>query len=896
MVDKAISYAHLGNLTFIEELYGRFLQDPTSVDSSWRYFFEGMEFSKGLEPGPAPAAQTGDLKAYLLVQAYRMYGHLAAQIDPLSDKVREPEPLSLSTFGLTEDDLSASFSTFGFLAKEKAPLKELIASLKATYANKVGIEYLDLGNLEMEKFIQKKIEPSFPINLTVDDRLQILHYLNKAEFFETFIHTKYVGQKRFSLEGAETLIPMLGFIIDKGADLGVQEVALGMAHRGRLNVLANILNKSYSMIFHEFEDHYSNSLGQGTGDVKYHKGFQGALKTHSGKEVFITLAANPSHLESVDPLVEGRAKAVQEIKGGDFSKALPILIHGDASVAGQGVVYETLQLSRVPGYATGGTIHIVINNQIGFTTLPSEARSTKYCTDIAKAFNCPVFHVNAEDPESCIRAAILSIELRHRFGCDVFIDLNCYRKYGHNEGDEPAFTQPLQYNIIRAKKSIRELFKLQLIQEGVLTPELSDQKEAEFKSSLHKAIEAIPPPDNNPSIDGDHYQVNEEILSKIPPILKDDLLSLSESFCSVPEGFSIHPKIRRLFADRLSMVKASSKTIDWGMAEYLSFASILTKGIHIRLSGQDCQRGTFSQRHAVWVDQVTAEKYFPLQHLQSSQAPMQVLNSPLSEYAVLGFDLGYSMSYPSTLTLWEAQYGDFANTAQVIIDQFISGSEQKWGLASNLTLLLPHGYEGQGPEHSSARMERYLQLAAQGNIILVNCSTPAQYFHVLRRQAFLTNKKPLVVFTPKALLRLPACTSSVDDLANGSFQEVITDPLIANPKKLLLCSGKVYYDLLQEREKRNITDVAIIRIEQLYPFPKLKLQEILRSYKGFSRLVWVQEEHSNMGASEYIRPLLQEVSGMAPEYVGRPRSAATAAGSYALHKKQFLKMMDEAYS
>ena len=893
MVDKAISYAHLGNLAFIEELYGKFLQDPTSVDTSWRYFFEGMEFSKGL--APASAEQPGDLKAYLLLQAYRMYGHLAAQIDPLSDEIKEPKILSLSTLGFTEEDLGKSFSTFGLLPKDRAPLKELLAAVKSTYAGKVGIEYLDLGNPEMEKFIQKKIEPSLPINLTVDDRLQILHYLNKAEFFETFIHTKYVGQKRFSLEGAETLIPILAFIMDKGADMGIEEVALGMAHRGRLNVLANILNKSYSMIFHEFEDHYSNSLGQGTGDVKYHKGFQGGLKTHSGKEVFITLAANPSHLESVDPLVEGRAKAVQEVKGGDTTKALPILIHGDASVAGQGVVYETLQLSGVPGYATGGTIHVVVNNQIGFTTLPSEARSTTYCTDIAKAFNCPVFHVNAEDPESCIKVAILAIELRQRFGCDVFIDLNCYRKYGHNEGDEPAFTQPLQYNIIRAKKSIRELFKLQLVKEGVLTDELSQRQEGEFKQSLHDAVQAIPPPDKNPS-EGDHYQVSEEILSKIPPISKESVITLAERLCSVPEGFSIHPKIKRLFADRLAMVKAEGKTIDWGMGEYLSFASILTSGIHIRLSGQDCQRGTFSQRHAVWVDQGNAQKYFPLQHLDSSQAPIQVLNSPLSEYAVLGFDLGYSMSYPSALTLWEAQYGDFANTAQVIIDQFISSSEQKWGLSSNLTLLLPHGYEGQGPEHSSARMERYLQLAAQGNLIVVNCSTPAQYFHVLRRQAFLTNKKPLVVFTPKALLRLPSCTSSLDDLVNGSFQEVIADPVITGPKKLIFCSGKVYYDLLQEREKRSIADVAILRIEQLYPFPKDKIKEILARYKGFSRLIWVQEEHSNMGPWEYIRPLLQEASGIAPEYVGRPRSAATAAGSYALHKKQFQKMMDESFA
>lgn len=901
MVDKAISYAHLANLSFIEELYEKFQKDPALVDPSWRYFFEGMEFSRSMPEATAMPMQSGDLKVYLLIQAYRMYGHMAAHIDPIYIKEeKEPEQLSLSSFGFSKEDLSKSFSTFGFFPKAEAPLSELLAALKATYSRNIGFEYIGLCGSDIERFIQKRIEPLFPINLSSEDRLMILRYLNKAEIFESFIHTKYVGQKRFSLEGAETLIPMMAALIDKGADLGVEEAVLGMSHRGRLNVLANILNKSYSNIFHEFEDHYSPMLGEGTGDVKYHKGFEGALKTHTGKEIHITLAANPSHLESVDPVVEGRARAQQELKGGDVKRILPLLIHGDAAVAGQGVVYETMQLSKLPGYATGGTIHIVINNQIGFTTLPMEARSTKYCTDIAKAFNCPVLHVNAEDPELCVAAALLAIELRQSFGCDVFIDLNCYRKYGHNEGDEPAFTQPAQYKLIREKKSIRELFKLQLIQEGVLPSDAAERAEEEFKASLHKALELIPPATESPSVNEEHYICDETVCASVPSLSKEELTQLAEKFCKVPDGFQIHPKIQRLFAERLSSCKTEPepKTIDWGTAEYLAFASLLASGTHIRLSGQDCQRGTFSQRHAVWVNQITSEKYFPLNNLSKNQAPFQVLNSPLSEYAVLGFDLGYSMSYPNTLTIWEAQYGDFANAAQVIMDQYISSAEQKWNQSSNLTLLLPHGYEGQGPEHSSARMERYLQLSAQGNIIVANCSTPAQYFHLLRRQAYLKNKKPLVVFTPKALLRLPACTSSLSELYQAAFQEVISDTTSKNPTKLLFCTGKVYYDLLQEREKRKTSDVAIIRVEQIYPFPKDKIQKIVSQFPTAKKILWVQEEHSNMGAWEYIRPLLQDAlePGISLGYAGRPRSAATATGSYSLHKKQFQKMMEEAFT
>ncbi|MBM3207704.1 MAG: 2-oxoglutarate dehydrogenase subunit E1, partial [Chlamydiae bacterium] len=530
---------------------------------------------------------------------------------------------------------------------------------------------------------------------------------------------------------------------------------------------------------------------------------------------------------------------------------------------------------------------------------PAESRSTLYCSDIAKSFDCPVFHVNAEDPDACVAASILAVEVRQKFGCDVFIDLCCYRKYGHNEGDEPAFTQPTQYKIIRSKKSIGNVYKEKLINLNILSIDKVAQIETEFKKLLLEHTSLVPSAMEGSFDPDDHYKNSEEIASEVPRCTKQHIADLVQAFSKVPDGFSLHPKIQRLFKDRVEMFSSdpSKKIIDWGAAEYLSFATILSDGVHIRLSGQDCQRGTFSQRHAVWVDQQNSSKYFPLQNLASSQAPFQVLNSPLSEYAVLGFELGYSMSHPKNLTIWEAQYGDFANTAQVIIDQYISASEQKWNVTSNLTILLPHGYEGQGPEHSSARMERYLQLAAQGNMIIVNCTTPAQYFHLLRRQAFLNNKKPLIVFSPKALLRLPQAQSCLSEIIDGSFSPVISDADIIDPKVVLFCSGKVYYDLLQEREKRGKSDTAIVRVEQLYPYPKKEIDGIISSYKNMEKMRWVQEEHANMGAWEYIRPYLQENSrSLQVHYSGRLRSAATAAGSYALHKKQYQKMMDEAFS
>jgi 2-oxoglutarate dehydrogenase E1 component len=676
-----------------------------------------------------------------------------------------------------------------------------------------------------------------------------------------------------------------------------------MAHRGRLNVLANILNKSYAHIFTEFEDYYTPDLMESTGDVKYHKGFIGNLATREGVTVQVTLTANPSHLESVDAVVEGLSRAKQELTfdKDQRKRIVPILVHGDAALAGQGVVYETMQMSKLNGYATGGTVHIVINNQIGFTTLPKDTRSTRYCTDIAKAFGAPVFHVNAENPEECVVIAQLAIEMRQQFQCDVFIDLNCYRKYGHNESDEPTFTQPHEYQIIKNKKPIRELYREQLIQEGVLNESQAKELEEQFKNNLQQALDQAKSFGQNPPATSKNASSRKEDLfaSVDTRVSESSLVEMSEKFCHVPEGFNLHPKIQRLFQDRLNMVRSdpSKRTIDWGMGEYLAYASLLWEGKHVRLSGQDSRRGTFTHRHAIWIDQVKDQKYFPLSHLKKGQGLFDVFNSHLSEFAVLGFEFGYTLGNPGALVIWEAQFGDFANGAQVIIDQYLSSSEQKWTHSSSLVLMLPHGLEGQGPEHSSARMERFLQLCGDDNLQIVNCSTPAQLFHVLRRQMLRTVRKPLVIFTPKALLRHPECISALKEFSTGSFQEVIDDPSVSSfCKKLFFCSGKVYYDLIAEKEKRKASDIAFVRLEQLYPFPLQKVKDVIQKYSQAQDVAWVQEEHSNSGAWEYIRPILEkELESKKLRYVGRPRSASPAAGSHALHKKQLLQMMEEAF-
>ena len=899
MSENDFSYANLANLAALEQLHQNSLKDPNSVEASWRHFFEGMSFAQSAMPAMPSSGQAGspDLRVYLLIDAYRKFGHLMASFNPVATSpLKEPSELNIERLGFKKEELESSFPTCGFLKEAQAPLKSLIEALKKTYCGTVGIEYMGLGNLEMERWLQEQIEPLFPLHLESRDKIEILHNLNKAELFESFLHTKYAGQKRFSLEGGETAIPMLSSIIEQGAELGVQEIVLGMAHRGRLNVLANILNKSYANIFHEFEDYYTPDLQEGTGDVKYHKGFIGEILTSKRKPVTIALVANPSHLESVDPVVEGIVRAKQELKGSKQQRkqVVPILLHGDAAVAGQGVVYETIQMSKLNGYATGGTVHIVINNQIGFTTLPKDTRSTTYCCEIARAFGAAVFHVNAEDPEGCVRAANLAIELRQKFECDVFIDMHCYRKYGHNEGDEPTFTQPVEYALIKTKKSIREIFREQLVKEGVLSDDAAQQSQNEFKQELQKALEGIP------AIAAEKAPPKETSSAEVlPSVDAKTLIALADKFCSIPEDFRIHPKIKKLQQDRLLMLQGDPATprIDWGMGEHLAFATLLNEKIHMRLSGQDVRRGTFSHRHAIWVDQVKDERYFPLSHLSSTQAPFDVFNSHLSEFGVLGFEFGYSIAYPKSLVIWEAQFGDFGNGAQIIIDQYIACSEQKWSLNSNIALLLPHGYEGQGPEHSSARIERFLQLSGHENMRVTNCSTPAQMFHLLRSQAYLLVKKPLIVFTPKVLLRHPLCVSSLNDFVSAKFNEVIDDPHVSKALKVFFCSGKIYYDLFQEREKRGLKDIALVRIEQLYPFPQAAVKDILQK-NNTSETYWVQEEHSNMGAWSYIRPFFNELLGAkdAVKYIGRDRSASPAAGSAALHKKQLEQIMIEAFS
>jgi 2-oxoglutarate dehydrogenase E1 component len=766
----------------------------------------------------------------------------------------------------------------------------------------------------LQEWLQQQIEPSlFTISLSIEEKKSILKQLNHSELFEIFLQTKFVGQKRFSVEGAESLIPILDAIVQKGADQGIDKYIIGMAHRGRLNVLANILHKSYTELFSEFEEAYASHSFQGSGDVKYHMGFMSNLTSLNGKKVEVTLAANPSHLESVAPVIQGKARATQILIGDDkkMERVLPIIIHGDAAIPGQGIVYETLQLYNLKGYSTGGTIHIIINNQIGFTTLPKDSRSTKFCTDIAQTFYAPVFHVNAEDLEGCIYATHLAISLRQRFHCDVFIELNCYRKYGHNEADEPAYTQPLEYKIIRKKQSIRQIYREQLINQGVLEKQLAETLESEFKESLHNALKgteefklaskkrlSISPKEEVKRLLKLERSLFKPIVTGVPI---DKLHSLTKTFCNVPEGLSIHPKLQRVLKHRLNMlaVPTSQPCVDWGMAEHLAFATLLDEGTHVRLSGQDSRRGTFSHRHAMWADQNTEKKYFPLSHLHSKQGRFDVFNSPLSEYAVLGFEFGYSLVHCKSLILWEAQFGDFVNGAQIILDEYIATAEQKWNKKSHLTLLLPHGYEGQGPDHSSSRIERFLQLAGDYNMLITNPSTPVQFFHLLRRQVLQATRKPLIVFTPKRFLRHSLCLSALEEFENNKFEEVLEDPTPPkNIKRLIFCSGRLFFDLIEERERNNNKECAIIRIEQLFPLHLEKIKSLLEKYKGFKECYWVQEEPSNMGAWDYIRPYLRDLleRTMEPYYVGRGRSASPAAGSFALHKREHTLIMEAAFA
>ncbi len=855
------SHLQFGNLLLIDEFYKQYRLEASSVPSSWRYFFEGADF------GRSQAAVAGGCAA-LLIQAYRTYGYLEASFNPMVQINKAARPLSLEFLGLSKEKLDQKMPSFGLSEEPELTLAALIDRLREIYCGKIGYEYMGFGNQELEEWIQKRIEGRQSTRLSSDEHQMVLEALERAETLETFLHTKYPGQTRFSLEGLDALIPMLIEIFELGASLGLEEWILGMAHRGRLNVLVNVLDKPCIELFRECSDTALLLEGE-SGDVKYHKGFVGQRLNREQKPLRVQMLVNPSHLESVDPVVLGWVKA-QQVATNDTqgNRASGLLIHGDASLAGQGVVYETLQFMRLAGYSTGGTIHIVTNNQIGFTASAQEGRSTPYCTDIAKGFGAPVFHVNAEDPEGCVFAARLAVEIRQKFHCDIFIDLNGYRKFGHNEGDEPSFTQPAMARWIAGRKSARSLYA-----DVPLTGIFRQQLEKAFEESKQSA----------PAL---KVAARAAPFTPVPTaVATDELQKILERCSAIPPGFAIHPKLRKLLETR------KGSRIDWAIGELLALGSLLWEGIPVRLSGQDSRRGTFSHRHAAWVDQTTDQPYFPLAHLKEGQGRFDIYNSPLSEFGAIAFEYGYSCAAPDVLVLWEAQYGDFSNGAQIVFDQYLSSGEQKWGRAVSLVLLLPHGHEGAGPEHTSARPERFLQMCAEENMCVAYPSTPAQYFHLLRRQALSKVKKPLIVMTPKGLLRSPLCVSKPEELSSGTFQEILEEPVAPKaPKRLFLCSGKIYYDII---EKRKDTDL-FLRIEQLYPFRSELCKKIIAKYPSLSQFFWIQEEPENMGGWEYIRPQLDSI-GVRATYIGRPRSASPATGSSRKHKQELDAIIKAAF-
>ncbi len=896
----------LASADYVEEMYETWRTDPTSLTQDWRLFFSG--FDLGLAPGALGASELADSQSRVasLIYAYRNIGHLIATVNPLEEAQTTHPYLELESFGLTEDHLDQVFDAGHLGGPQRVTLREIVEVLHDTYCRNVGVEYLHIQDVHIRRWLQQEMEPvrSRP-DLPAERKTEILKELIDAELFESFTHSRYLGQKRFSLEGAESLIPALHQIIETAAASGTDEIVMGMAHRGRLNVLANILRKPYTMIFHEFEDNLAPDPVGGDGDVKYHRGYSSDYETSTGSVVHVSLTANPSHLEAVDPVVEGRTRAKQRRREDTQlrRKVVPVLVHGDAAFAGQGLVAETFNLSQLKGYQTGGTVHIVVNNQIGFTTLPGEARSSRYPTDVAKLVESPIFHVNGDDPEAVCYVADLAMRFRQKFGRDVVIDILCYRKHGHNEGDEPAFTQPLMYQKIGTHPSVRNLYQMQLESEHVLSLDDSNRLTSEFTDRLYSAFKEVKESCPLPS-DQDHGFTglwtglnNPYTFEPVKTGVKHaQLMEVAKALTTVPEGFHLNRKVGRRLDAQLEAVKRKT-TVDWALAELLAFGSLLIEDLPVRLSGQDSIRGTFSQRHAAWFDAKTQEIYVPLNHIREDQARFCVYNSMLSEAAVLGFDYGYSLVEPNMLVLWEAQFGDFANGAQVIIDQFITAALDKWLRGSGLVMLLPHGYEGQGPEHSNAYLERYLTLCAEDNIQVCNLTTPAQYFHALRRQLKRNTRRPLVVMAPKSLLRHKAAVSPVSKLISGHFHEILDDPIPPKRKvrRLLLCSGKIYYDLIAGREEADVDDVAIVRIEQFYPFNDVRFREIVKPYSTAREIVWVQEETRNRGGWGYMLPLLSEIFHRRKiHYVGRNPSASPATGSARIHREQQLQLVDQA--
>lgn len=958
MTTEQSSFLYSANADFIAELFKRYAESPASVDPSWQEFFSGLsddaramleelrgaswapaktdkivgnrsgdeapKAAKGAGATAAPVSQAAildSIRAIMLIRVYRVRGHLEANLDPLGITPRPPHPeLDPRSYGFTEADMDRPIFVDGMLGFQTATLREIMQRLQRVYCGSAGVEFMHMQSPEQKAWVQERIENE--LNKPRYDKAgktHILERLTAGDAFEKFLATKFVGVKRFGLEGGEAMIPAIDAMISRAAKMGLREVVVGMAHRGRLNMLTNVLGKSYTAMFSEFQGTpaYPDSF-QGSGDVKYHLGTS-IDRDFEGQVVHLTMNANPSHLEWVNPVVTGRVRAKQQQRAGTISinetawrEVMPLLIHGDAAFAGQGIVAETLMLSDLKGYRVGGTMHFIINNQVGFTTSPYYSRSGTYCSDIAKMLQVPIFHVNGDDVEAVVQIAEIAAEFRQKFNKDVVIDMVCYRRHGHNEGDEPAFTQPIMYRKIKEQPTTREVYAKRLVTEGSLTQEETDKINSDFFARLEKdfAASSSYKPNKADWLEG-RWQGLEVAPSGVPGaerngntgVAKDILREVGLGLARVPEGFNINPKIAKQLEAKREMVE-SGQGFDWATAEALAFGTLLVEGTHVRLSGQDCGRGTFSQRHSVLVDQKDESRFVPLNALRHEQATYEVHDSPLSEAAVMGFDYGFSLVEPNALVCWEGQFGDFANTAQVFVDQFISSSETKWLRMSGLTLLLPHGYEGQGPEHSSARLERYLQMCAEDNMQVANCSTPANYFHILRRQVRRTFRKPLVLMTPKSLLRHKMCVSAFDEMAAGSsFRPVIGDTAaLVDDKKIrrvVIASGKVVYDLLAAREEKKVNDVAIVRLEQFYPFPQAALAAELARYAK-AEVVWCQEEPQNMGAWNFLDRRIEAALGSVghkatrPVYVGRAESAATATGSLKRHNIEQADIMTRA--
>ena len=909
---KDFSFITNSHPAYVESLYQEFIKDPTSVDPDLKKFFEGFDFavannvaSGTVSPGNSKDTNlVKELAVLKLIQAYRSKGHLIATTNPIRERKDRGANLELSYFGLGESDLNTTFYAGNFVGLGNTTLKKILYHLVRCYASNFSIEFTYISSQEKIDWLTNEIETEFFHTFSIDKRKRILDKLNQGVLFEKFLHTKYVGQKRFSLEGGETTIAALDAMINTAADNDVQEVVIGMAHRGRLNVLANILGKTYEQIFSEFEGTAKLDQTMGSGDVKYHMGYGSHLHTASGKEISVKLMPNPSHLEAVDPVVLGFARAKADVLyKSDFDKILPILIHGDASVAGQGIVYEILQMSGLKGYYNGGTIHYVINNQIGFTTDFDDARTADYCTSVAAMVQAPVLHVNGDDAEATVKCAEIAAKYRQKFNSDIFIDMVCYRRHGHNEGDDPKYTQPMLYSLIEKHQNPREVYTNFLLQNGESdAKDLAKEMEKKFWGDLQERLDGVkqnplPYKYQAPELAWKNLKratAEDFDVSPSTSITEEKLRSLFKGIMTLPADFKPLKKVEKLFAEKAKLLEVENK-IDWATGELLAYASILVEGNIVRMSGQDVKRGTFSHRHAVVRDEETNEGYNRLKGLSDNQEKFRIYNSLLSEYGVLGFEYGYGLANPNALVIWEAQFGDFSNGAQTMIDQFIAAGEQKWNRMNGLVMLLPHGYEGQGPEHSSARLERFLQMCAELNMVVTNITSAANLFHAMRRQLTWQFRKPMINLSPKAYLRYAGTYSHIDEFTNGGFKEVIDDPTNQDAtmvKKVLFCSGKLYFELAERQQKEARTDIAIIRLEQLYPLPQKQLDSL---YKKYSKATWfwVQEEPLNMGAASFLK---MNLKGINFGIISRNASAATATGFAKVHAMEQKEIIDTAFS